>query len=863
MAPLSERVRNYPAAAVAVQATLPWLLVLLLLATALWLLERNQRAVLTAEIVARERASVERGASLVAVELHLPLADVPYLADLPALHVWLAGGSAQALDGIERDFLSFARHRGSYAKVRLFNAQGAELIRVNGSGAAAELVPRAQLQDKSGRDFVRDGLAQPAGTIHVSRFDLNVDNGAIEKPFRPMLRFSTPVRGPDGELRGLVTINVLGQPLIDGLAASGSVHNALWLLDPAGYWLLAEHPEDALGFRPSASTGPGARFQDRYPTAWARVGSAQSPPVGDAMIGGDLFVWRRVQLGGSGRYGTLAGPGAGGWRLVARVPAAEIAAAFAGARRLLWAGFAAAAVGALILALVLAHYRVRRRQAEARARAGEARLRGFLESAPDAVVIVDRDGRIRLVNGRAEAWFGYRRAELLGQPVEILIPERLRERHEHFRRDYQATPAARSMGIGQELVARCRDGRELPVEISLSPAGIADEHLVTAIIRDVSERRRLERAREAVLARHRELVDNLPIGIYRSSLTEPRRFLEVNPALAALFEADSVEELLAVHPARLYRDEPVRAEVVEQLRREGSVTARELVMVTLRGREFEAVLSGVTRTGPDGQYVDGVVEDISARKHSERELARLHAAVRQRAAALEVANRELEAFSYSVSHDLRAPLRAVDGFSRILLQDHGAALDERGRDYLVRVRAAAQNMAALIDDLLNLARVSRAELAQAPVDLSALAGEVVAELRKVAPERGVRCRIQPGLQTRGDARLLRVALDNLLGNAWKFTGPRTDAEVEFGAEAGAHGMVYRIRDNGVGFDMAYAEKLFGAFQRLHDAREFPGTGIGLATAQRVIHKHGGRIWADARVDGGATFFFTLGATEGS
>ena len=247
MEPLSERIRNYPAAAVAVQATLQWLPVLVLLAIALWLLERDQRAAVSAALGARERAGVDHAAGLIAAEIRLPLEDLPYLADLPALQAWLAEGSPQALDRVARDFLTFAHHRDAYAKVRLFNAEGTELVRINGSGSGAELVPRGLLQNKAGRDFVRDGLAQPPDRIHVSAFDLNVDNGVIEQPFRPMLRFSAPVRSPAGELRGLVTINYLGQPLLDELAQTAAELRefGLWLLDPAGHWLLGERPGDA------------------------------------------------------------------------------------------------------------------------------------------------------------------------------------------------------------------------------------------------------------------------------------------------------------------------------------------------------------------------------------------------------------------------------------------------------------------------------------------------------------------------------------------------------------------------------------------------------------------------------------------
>ena len=231
--------------------------------------------------------------------------------------------------------------------------------------------------------------------------------------------------------------------------------------------------------------------------------------------------------------------------------------------------------------------------------------------------------------------------------------------------------------------------------------------------------------------------------------------------------------------------------------------------------------------------------------------------VKDRTAQLEASNRELEAFCYSVSHDLRAPLRGIDGWSLALLEDYREKFDEKGRQYLQRVRADTQRMGQLIDDLLLLSRVARGPIQRSPVDLTATAQRVVARLREAEPERRVEFAIQPGLTAHGDARLLEIVLSNLLGNAWKFSRARPLARVEFGRTEMDSGPAFFVRDNGVGFDMTYAQKLFGVFQRMHKASEFPGTGIGLATVQRVIQRHGGRVWAEAQVDRGATFYFTL------
>ena len=231
--------------------------------------------------------------------------------------------------------------------------------------------------------------------------------------------------------------------------------------------------------------------------------------------------------------------------------------------------------------------------------------------------------------------------------------------------------------------------------------------------------------------------------------------------------------------------------------------------------------------------------------------------VRGLLSATETANKELEAFSYSVSHDLRAPLRGIDGFSQALVEDETDRLSERGRDYLKRIRAAAQRMAELIDDLLRLSRVSRGEFKRERVDLSALVGAIVDELRRAVPERAVTVDVQPEVIASGDPRLVRITLENLLGNAWKFTSKTAGARLAFGAVREGDELVYFVRDNGAGFDMKYAERLFGAFQRLHADKDFPGTGIGLATVQRIVNRHGGRIWVEAAVGEGATFRFTL------
>jgi PAS domain S-box-containing protein len=276
--------------------------------------------------------------------------------------------------------------------------------------------------------------------------------------------------------------------------------------------------------------------------------------------------------------------------------------------------------------------------------------------------------------------------------------------------------------------------------------------------------------------------------------------------------------------------------------------------------EEELIVGGARRTflATKGLYrdADGTPIGIFGMSRDVTEIKQVDEVRRARDAA-EAANRELEAFAYSVSHDLRAPLRSIDGFSQALLDDYPDRLDESGRHYLERVRANAQRMSQLIDDLLDLSRVSRSELHREQIDLSAAAREIVTELRRTHPDRDVEVVIAEGLRATGDGRLLGVALQNLLGNAWKFTAKKERARIELGRTDQNGKSAFYVKDDGAGFDPRYADKLFGAFQRLHSPKEFDGNGIGLATVQRIVLRHGGRVWAEGEVGRGATFYFTL------
>jgi light-regulated signal transduction histidine kinase (bacteriophytochrome) len=252
-----------------------------------------------------------------------------------------------------------------------------------------------------------------------------------------------------------------------------------------------------------------------------------------------------------------------------------------------------------------------------------------------------------------------------------------------------------------------------------------------------------------------------------------------------------------------------------------------------------------------------IAHDITERKEIEAGLEKTRKEVVKARDAAEASNKELAAFSYSVSHDLRAPLRSIDGFSQALLEDYHEKLDETGKANLERVRAATQKMGSLIDDMLKLSRITQSELKREAVDLSKMVLAIAEEHQKLNPDRSFDVTVQEGIMVQGDPYLMRIAMENLIGNAWKFTGKEVHPRIEFGTTVKDGETACFVRDNGAGFDMAYVGKLFGTFQRLHTADEFPGTGIGLATVQRIIHRHGGRVWAEGEIGKGATFYFKV------
>ncbi|MBX2990202.1 MAG: PAS domain S-box protein [Bacteroidetes bacterium] len=486
----------------------------------------------------------------------------------------------------------------------------------------------------------------------------------------------------------------------------------------------------------------------------------------------------------------------------------------------------------------------------------EERFRLVVEASPNGIVMVDPRGNIALVNSQTERMFGYPRSELLGKSIEILVPERNRDIHAQNRDGYLANPQARAMGVGRELYGLRKDGTEFPVEIGLSPIELSEGSMVLGSIVDITTRKLAEDALRKSEGRFRTTLDHMMEGC--QIIGFDWRYLYVNE-VAARQGKSTKEQLLGRTMMEMYPGID-KSPFFENLRRcvNDRVPLRmenEFTFPDGSKGWFNLSLEPV----PEGTFI--LSEDITKQKQMDEELKRyrdrLEELVRERTAQLEMANKELEAFSYSVSHDLRSPLRHIDGFSEMLQKTASERLDEKSRRYLTIISESVKKMGTLIDELLVFSRMGRTEMRSSEVNIEVLVKEALIELQNEVNGRDISWTIGRFPEVVGDPSMLRLVFVNLLSNAIKYTRTRTQPRVEVGLMTDPNEHVFFVKDNGVGFDDRYAGKLFGVFQRLHADTEFEGTGIGLANVRRIVNRHGGRTWAEGTIDGGATFYFSL------
>jgi len=493
-----------------------------------------------------------------------------------------------------------------------------------------------------------------------------------------------------------------------------------------------------------------------------------------------------------------------------------------------------------------------RKKAEEQIRGASLYARSLIEASLDPLVTIGADGKVTDVNKATEEVTGISREGLIGTDFADYFtePEKAREGYrlvfsEGLVRDYP-------------LAIRHVSGRVTDVvynaTIYLDEAGNVAG--VFAAARDITERKKAEEQLLAASQYARTLIEASLDPLV--TIGPDGKITDVNKATEEV-TGISRDGLISTDFADYFTEPEKAREGYQLVFSRGLVRDYPLAIRHASGRITDVLYNATVYLHAAGRVagVFAAARDITERKRAEEAVEQLNVDLRHRTVELEASNREMEAFTYSVSHDLRAPLRSIDGFSQALLDDYRDKLDTDGKDYLQRVRAAAQRMGQLIDDLLRMSRVTRAEMRREPVDMEALVREIAEGLRESHPERKVKFVIASKSMAVGDPNLLRLVLENLLGNAWKFTGNRADGRIEFGIRKQEGKTVYFINDNGVGFDMEYSEKLFVPFQRLHAVTEFPGTGIGLALVKRIIERHGGHVWAESTVGRGAAFYFTL------
>lgn len=494
-----------------------------------------------------------------------------------------------------------------------------------------------------------------------------------------------------------------------------------------------------------------------------------------------------------------------------------------------------------------------RKRVEEAIRASEDNYRAVFDTANDAIFVHDADtGAILDTNQKTSEMFGYTPVELRELSIEDIsegIPPYSQKEALHWLKQAIA-------GLPQLFTWKCRDkaGRLFWVEVNIKRTILGGVPRLLAIVRDITDRKQTEEKLRASEERFRTVVEATKDAVI--AIGQDGLITVFNPAAEHIFG----------HKCQKILGQPVDVLMPEEYRQRHH-QARELYFATGKSRGIIGKTIELPALRANGQvfpielslsegklggkpFVLGVIRDITERKQAERSIIQLNE-------RLQIANRDLEAFTSSVCHDLRRPLRTINGFSQILTREYAAKLDETASGYLAHISAAVRQTGALIDDLMKLSMVARAEIQRTSVDLSALVRTIVEGLRKGQPDRKVEFVVQEGITVEGDAHFLRAALENLLDNAWKFTGKHDKARIEFGVVEQDGQQVYFVRDDGAGFNMKFAKKLFEVFQRMHPAEEFDGTGVGLATVERIVRAHGGKVWAEAVVERGAAFFFTV------
>jgi len=781
--------------------------------------------------------------SIVDNDVEETVGDLRLLATGDGITEYLNTGNPAELQRAIARAVFVSKDNPDYDKVRYLDENGHEVFRVNWKGA---VVPPQQLQDKANRPFFQKANSLNPGQIYISAIDLNVDNGVIEQPIKPTLRLATPLFDAQGHRRGIYVINYRAANIFAELRRDVPRRaQRLRILNEQGYWLAGDASNPEWGFELPEHAGSNLAKTD--PVLWTKI---QSETSGQARFHGGFFTWDRiepktfapgkpVQIISDDNYIVLASD----------FTEQEWADTLQPLRQTFLV------VGALLVALTsyTARFFVSRRQAQ-------LERDRFFNLSRDMLCIVGFDGYFKRVNPAWETTLGYTAKELTSQPFLTFIhPD---DRAKSAAEAAKLRPGGESIDFENRY--RCKDGTYR--WMLWSARALAGDDVIFASARDTTERRHIEEKLRLSEERLRLMVESL--RDYAIFMVSPEGKVMSWNSGAQRIKGYTADEIIGQHFSRFYPADKVAEKFPEmeiKLAAENGRYEDENWRVRKDGSRFWAnvVITPVRNSHGELLGFVKVTRDVTARKEAAERIENLNHELKSRADLLESANKELESFSYSVSHDLRAPLRHIHGFVELLQKSPAFEGQEASQRHMAVIAKAAREMGMLIDDLLAFSRTGRAEMQFSTVNVRDLVDQCIRGLETEIAGRNITWKIAPLGTVEGDPSLLRLVWANLLGNAVKYTRPRGEARIEIGREerrdiqGEPQDVVYSVRDNGVGFDMRYASKLFGVFQRLHRADDFEGTGIGLANVQRIIHRHGGKVWGVSQVDNGATFSFSL------
>ncbi len=818
-----------------------------------------------------QHLALEQARTIINVRLGRVDSDLRFLADNPVMLRYLDDGRAEPralLSGLMQTLMATRTHL--YDQLRYLDADGMEQVRINKTESGPQPVADDALQGKSGRYYFTRSLPLQPGELYLSPLDLNVEHGQVERPFKPTLRLSTRTFDARGQAHGIVVLNYLAEGLLERLRNfNRAVAMQFWLVNQNGYWLIGPTPDEEWGFM--LPERRALRFGARYPEVWQRIqtlDAAQNAEfsVGDEMLMVSSFLPDRDLRLPDGRMYTEPNMR---WYLISRLPA-EVRAAYR--HELIENALASYIPLALVFALLcgwVAWLVQRRRLALEALQLRERQVFGLLNAAPDGIVVCDGEGRIRMVNTQTQRMFGFSSEALIGQPVEMLMPERFRAHHARYRMHYMQQPVARAMGEARELFACTANGREFPISVSLNALETEDGYLVISAIRDISARIEADRERNKLL----QIIEHAPD--YVGTADMDGRLLYHNAAARRLIGLSEDADLSGMHIRDMHPPwaaEKVLKEGIPCVEA-GNVWCAENALLHRDGHEVPVSQVLILHRDEQGrpQFLSTIMRDISDLKATMASLDHAKTVAESRAQALRKARHDAEmlaetksAFLANMSHEIRTPMNAVLGLAYVLEK---VEMNKEAVDLAHKIRVSGESLLGILNDILDFSKIEAGKLniESEPFYLNEVLDNLATIMAASAEGKGLELVIVPPPQEvsrlEGDALRIGQVLINLTSNAIKFTPSGVvEVKIELLDEHSrcAH-LRFSVRDSGIGMDTDTIARLFVPFAQadVSTTRRFGGTGLGLAISRRLVELMGGSIQVASSPGAGSVFSFTL------